>query len=164
MWQNRNSLGENRGGIRSILGRDWRKICVWSQQTQIAGDAQVPGCSLPRCWGKRISHTIGMFRFCVPYGMKFRRVSGFEDDIHDSLTVHSHSETSELLIFTANATWGPVKARPEWFPLSNPPPGGVCAPMAMLRGRRSGFPLDTEWTILADARIPHGLRRIPGCL
>ncbi len=56
---------------------------------------------------------MGPFEFCVPRGMKFRRVEGFEGDIHDRITLRVRDEISELVMFTANATWGPVKSRPD---------------------------------------------------
>src|SRR5215472_7816294 len=46
-----------------------------------------------------------------------------EGDIHDRITIRVHGELSELLIFTANPTWGPVKTRSEHWPsaTSKPP-------------------------------------------
>ena len=37
-------------------------LALTPQQTQIAADVELPGCTLTRCWGKRIAHTVGMFR------------------------------------------------------------------------------------------------------
>jgi len=76
----------------------------------------VPSCSQVRCRGKRVGHCMGQFAFCVPRGMKFRRVEGFEGDIHDRITLRVDDEISELVMFTANATWGPVKSRPDDWP------------------------------------------------
>jgi hypothetical protein len=90
------------------------------QQTQSTVDLGIPACSTARCRGKRIAHTWGLFRFCIPHGMKFRRVTGFEGDVHDSIRLQSRGETGELIIFTANATWGPVKSIPEWLHLASP--------------------------------------------
>src|SRR5215472_5302780 len=77
----------------------------------------IPACSQVVCRGKRFAHTnLQLFQFCVPRGMKFRKTVGFEGDIHDRITIRVHGELSELLIFTANPTWGPVKTRSEHWP------------------------------------------------
>lgn len=81
-------------------------------------------CSQVRCRGKRFAHTPwGLLEFCVPRGIRFRRVVGFEGDIHDRITIRVHGELNELVMFTANATWGPVKSAPNDWPLSAPTPG-----------------------------------------
>ena len=100
-------------------------LALTPQQTQIAADVELPGCTLTRCWGKRIAHTVGMFRFCVPYSMKYWRAVDAEGDTNDTITIQSHGENGKLIIFpTLNPGWGPVKARPEWFPSSDPSPEG----------------------------------------
>ena len=101
-------------------------LALAAQPAQVPGDVEIRACSATRCWGKRITH--GFFptlRFCLPFGMDFHRVAGFEGDIHDSITVHSKGETSQLLIFTANLTWGPVQTNPDWFGSSDAPVGTV---------------------------------------
>jgi len=83
----------------------------------------VPSCSQVLCRGKRVAHTVGLFEFCVPRGLKFRRVVGFEGDVHDRITLHVSGELSELVMFTANATYGPVKSHPDDWPSASPTPG-----------------------------------------
>jgi hypothetical protein len=82
----------------------------------------VPSCSQVLCQGKRVAHTLGQFEFCVPRGLKFRRVVGFEGDVHDRISLRVSGELSELVMFTANATWGPVKAHPNDWPSAGPTP------------------------------------------
>ena len=67
-------------------------LALTPQQTQIAADVELPGCTLTRCWGKRIAHTVGMFRFCVPYSMKYWRAVDAEGDTNDTITIQSHGE------------------------------------------------------------------------
>ena len=86
--------------------------------TQGPNPEGVPSCSDARCRGKRVGHWLEQFKFCVPRGLKFRRIVGFEGDIHDRITLPTHGELSELIMFTANFTWGPVKTRPDDWPSS----------------------------------------------
>ena len=55
----------------------------------------------------------------MPRGMKYWRVAGFEGDLHDRITVQTHGELSELVIFTANVTWGPTKTLPDDWPVAD---------------------------------------------
>ena len=101
-------------------------LALAAEQAPKPADVGIRACSATHCWGKRIEH--GAFRglrFCVPFGMDFHRVAGFEGDIHDSITAQTHGETSQLLIFTANMTWGPVQTSPDSFGPSDAPTGTV---------------------------------------
>ena len=80
----------------------------------------IPACSQVRCRGKRVEHFFGAFAFCIPHHARFRRVNGFEGDIHDLVTIRVHGELSELIMFTANVTWGPAKPRPDDWPAAVP--------------------------------------------
>lgn len=74
-------------------------------------------CSQESRGGKRIRHgMLGEFEFRVPHGVKYHRAVGFEGDVHDTLTARSAEGASELRIFTANPTWGPVKPGPDDWP------------------------------------------------
>ena len=75
-----------------------------------------PDCSQVRCRGRRVGHWLNQFEFCVPRGLKFHRVAGVEGDIHDRITFRERDEVSELVMFTANITWGPVKSSPNDWP------------------------------------------------
>jgi len=93
--------------------------CVWAAWQDTKGnpdDRSIPPCAEATCRGKRIGHMLNMFQFCIPHGMKYRRVAGFEGDLHDRVTLSTHGEHSELIIFTANFTWGPVKTGPDNWP------------------------------------------------
>ena len=81
----------------------------------------VPSCSQVPCQGKRVAHTqLGVFEFCVPRGIKSRRVVGFEGDY---IPLRVRGDLSELEMFTANVTWGPVKSRPDDWPSAAATPG-----------------------------------------
>src|ERR1035438_9793490 len=100
-------------------------LALTAQQAESTADVEIPSCSVARCRGRRITHpTFGLFKFCVPHGMKFRRVTGFEGDIHDSITLHSRRDSGELTIFsTMNPSWGPVKSSPVWLRSASPTEG-----------------------------------------
>jgi hypothetical protein len=101
-------------------------LALAAQQAPKQAEVEIRACSATRCWGRRIEHgCLRGLRFCVPFGMDFHRAAGFEGDIHDSITIHSQGETNQLLIFTANVTWGPVQTSPDWFGLSDAPAGTV---------------------------------------
>ena len=92
---------------------------LWAggQDTKAGADVQsIHPCAQAKCGGKRIGHGWNMFQFCVPRGLKYKRIAGFEGDLHDRVTARSHGELSELIIFTANATWGPTKTAPDDWP------------------------------------------------
>ena len=80
----------------------------------------IRSCAQVSCRRKRIAHTSGYFQFCIPRGMRYRRIAGFEGDIRDQITLHIHGESSELVIFTASPTWGPVKSFPDDWPPVDP--------------------------------------------
>lgn len=125
-------------------------LALTPQPTQSSPDVEIPGCSITHCKGKRVAHRLGMLRFCVPPGMKYRRAAGFEGDIHDTITVHSRKD--ELVIFTANSTWGPVKARPEWYRSSSAQPEGSVRRWRCSEGDGSDFRLThngRSWRMLA---------------
>lgn len=91
-------------------------ICAGTQSTTADRSRTVPSCSPLACGGKRAVHMHGFLAFCVPRGVKFRRIAGFEGDIHDRMIVRVRGAVSELVMFTANATWGPVKGAPDDWP------------------------------------------------
>ena len=70
--------GRFRGVRFEYVGASPLVLALTAQQAQSAVDVEIPICSVARCGRKRITHTLGLFRFCVPHGMKFRRVTGFE--------------------------------------------------------------------------------------
>lgn len=85
-------------------------------QNQLA----IPACAQTRCQGERAKHWMGQFQFCIPRGMKYRRAAGFEGDLHDRVTISVQGERSEMVLFTANPTWGPVKPSPTDWPRIDP--------------------------------------------
>jgi hypothetical protein len=93
-------------------------FCVASQQSGDENVYTVPSCSVVHLRGRQAKHSpLGEFDFRIPRGLKYRRVVGEEGDIHDRITVRSTGELNELTIFTANATWGPVKRGPTDWPI-----------------------------------------------
>ncbi len=91
------------------------------QDTKAGPDVRsIPPCAQTKCRGKRVAHGWNVFQFCIPRGLKYKRVAGFEGDLHDRVTVRLHGELSELIIFTANATWGPTKEAPSDWPSAEP--------------------------------------------
>lgn len=128
--------------ILQFFSHGWTRMLFWVESIMLLGIAlalalaeqtseghatqEIHKCSETRCWGKRIiGHGYRLVEFYRPFGTDFHRVAGFEGDLHDSITIHSKGETSELLIFTANITWGPVQTRPEWFGFPDAPKGSV---------------------------------------
>ena len=92
-----------------------RSLPMWSSLVAPLRVAGASGSRTPSGW----------FRFCVPYSMKYWRAVDAEGDTNDTITMQSHGENGKLIIFsTLNPGWGPVKARPEWFPSSDPSPEG----------------------------------------
>ncbi|HLK18517.1 MAG TPA: hypothetical protein VKT81_06150 [Bryobacteraceae bacterium] len=101
-------------------------LALAAQTNQVSDSREIHLCATTHCWGKRIKqHGFGLIQFCRPFGTDFHRAAGFEGDIHDSITFSSKGETSQLIIFTANATWGPVQTKPAWFGSPEAPEGTV---------------------------------------
>jgi hypothetical protein len=113
----------------------------------------VRACAQVSCRGKRIAHGSGYFQFCIPRGMRYRRVAGFEGDIHDRITLRIHGESSELVIFKGSPTWGPVKSFPgDWPPVDPTRADFVSRQWRCSEGTGQDFRLhrnDRHWRLVA---------------
>jgi len=64
-----------------------------------------------------------MFEFCIPHGLKYTRVAEIEGALHDRITLRSHGELSELIMFTHGVNGTPAKTSPEDWPSAEQTPG-----------------------------------------
>jgi hypothetical protein len=75
---------------------------------------RMPVCGL--CMGHHSRHASGIVQFCVPFGMNYRRMAGFEGDIRDIMTVFHKKETAQLIIQSSQNPFNPDFRKPPILP------------------------------------------------